>query len=79
MSSANGSRKEEFSISPENLTAALLSDPIFCIFMKGRNMNDWTITVKGIEGLIPLVLTERARKNSKVKKGVKFKVYGKST
>lgn len=76
MSSANGSRPTELSISPENLTEALFSSPVFNIFMRGKSSADWTITIKGIEGLIPLVLTARKGELTKVKKGIKFKVYG---
>lgn len=77
MSSANTSRQIELEISADNLTEALFSSPTFSIFMMGKRNSDWQLTVKGYNGLIPLVLTERKRKKEKVKKGVRFKVYGK--
>lgn len=79
MSSADTSRQTELSISADNLTEALFSNPVFSLFMKGKSSVDWTVTVKGIEGLIPLVLTEKKREAKKVKKGIRFKVYGKKT
>jgi len=75
MSSASTSRQPiEFSISAENFTEALFYSLSAKGFAHG-NHEDWLCTVKGIEGLIPLVLTERKRA-TKVKKGIKFKVYG---